>query len=200
MLIESSGIDPRIINTSRYTEEGYAALIAGDFSLIGFKDFVKKPETYVGSIADLLLAQPSTAIMHLTKLTTEYGLSTVMMAVNYHMGHSEGQHQIVVQNPADESVGQYVLWIPPESENKVFYKRGVLWGEIPHLFETLPTNPLKIRNYFFHVGEPDEAIRSFKDLGFEFKDELLSWRLRDRNPEFERLESLSQRAGLEWNP
>lgn len=201
MLIESRGINHSVVNMNTYTREGYTALVAGNVASLGYKDYVKKPEAYVGSIADLLLAQPSTAVMHLSELPNEYGyLSPVMMAVNYHMGHSEGQHQIVVQNPADENAGQYVLWIPPESKNKVFYRRGVLLGEIPHPFETFPTNPLKIRNYFFHVGEPDEALRSFKELGFEFKNELLIWRLIERNPEFERLESLSRQAGLQWDP
>jgi hypothetical protein len=127
--------------------------------------------------------------MHFDEPPVEDFSYGVMMAVNYHTAHSEGLHKIVVQSPANHKIGQWELWIPPDSNNLTFYRREP-YGEL-HPFEKTPANPEKVRNYFLHIGDPDEAMRSFKTEGFEFVDQSLA-------PEdYRSLAALSAKS-LEW--
>ena len=90
-----------------------------------------------------------------------------MIGANYTDGHSEGQDLVVLQDASKPEEGQWEL--RTNLPDKTLYRRRLM-GDRPYPFEKTPTNPLKIRKYYIHVGPPDEAIQSFKDEGYLFED------------------------------
>lgn len=180
MMIDSRDAAPVVVNLSEATREGYAALKAGNIALLGRerRPGRQTPELITASIADILLTQESTAIMHFEDPGDEDYARSTMMAVNYHNGHSEGDNLVVVQHPQQPEAGQWMLYNYPDdydgpgAENRVLYKRPTFLGD-PHDFQPMPSNPEKIRNYLLHAGEADKAIVAFEALGYQFSDELL---------------------------
>lgn len=190
-MVSSRGVDRFSINISEATREGYAALKAGNVAMLGYEDREDEdlPKLITASIADILLAQESTAIMHFEDPGDEPYANAAMMAVNYHNGHSEGQNLVVVQHPLRPDEGQWMLYNYPEdydgpgATNRTFYKRQTFLGH-PYNFEDKPTNPLKIKNYLLHAGEVDEAIVAFQALGYAFSDEALPAELLAEHKEY----------------
>jgi hypothetical protein len=181
MLLPYEHVDPDEVSIFEATGAGYAHAL-GNTAL----------HTEV-SIAELLLQSPSTAIMHYDK-PLEEASEAAMLAINYHGASSEGFHKIVVQNPAQPEVGQWELWIPPGSDNKTFYRRSIWSGE-PYPYEQEPTNPEKVTNYYMHAGLSDEAIESFRALGFTFTNDVLA----DSSTEYARLQDLARANPYTWN-
>jgi len=192
MLFEARRLDGDYIDAYRISPEGFQAALIGNIALLGQKyEGSKTLEAYDGSIADLLLSSPSTAVMHFEKPEDDAWRGwSIMMAVNYHDGHSEGHHKIVVQDPSKIEDGQWELWIPPESNNRKFYRRK-LYDDKPYPFEKSPANPGKIRDFYVHFGDSGSALDDFKDAGFEFSEESPGDWLFDRTSEAYRLNVLS---------
>ena len=115
-------------------------------------------QTLDRSIADLLLESPSTAIMHFRDTDDDFPIIRgTMLAVNYHQGHSEGDHLIVLQQPENPEKGQLEINWHPEADKIIrvrhltsYALRNAFPDAIskPYPFETSPTNPLKIKNYY----------------------------------------------------
>ena len=170
----SRSLDQDLVNLFDVSREGFAAIQAGNLALLGVQrgEQTVSPELYDGSIAELLLSSPSTAIMHVEEPQEEWARG-VMIAANYHHGHSEGFHKVIVQDPAHPEMGQWELFVPPGSDNRTFYKRTSYRGSL-YPFEKVPTNPGKIDNFFVHIGKADAAIRDFENAGFKFVDEPMS--------------------------
>lgn len=189
MLLNTEGLNIDQIDRFRMTGEGYRSFSVGNVALLGYEHSTTTPEIYDGDIASLLLDSPSTAIMHYDEPDIDNGKqSGVMMAINYHDAHSEGDHQIVVQDPHAKEKGQWVLWVPPGSNNKTFYRRSFF--RKPHPFEDRPENPNKTSRVFAHIGNADEAIKSFEDAGYSFSDEYLERSL-DPDSTYQKLRKLS---------
>lgn len=207
MLLRVWGSNPDVLHAFESTPKGYEALAAGEAEPLGRENDPIQPEFSSKSIGELLLSNISTAIMHFeppvqgTNPLVGPMSRGVMMAANYHWGHSEGLHKIVVQDPSNQERGGWMLWIPPGSGNTTFYRRCLV-EDRPYPFENVPTNPEKIREYYVHSGPADEAITSFKELGFTFSDEFLSpYYNGSLLAEYERLRELSSAARGHWeNP
>lgn len=199
MIIKDEGLNPDLMGAFKASHEGYRTLCAGNIALLGASSRNTIPRIFEGSVADLLLASPSTAIMHHEE-PKEDGMSWgTMLAVNYHNGHSEGHHKIVVQDPSRVAEGQWELWIPPGSLNRTFYRRVLLRGT-PYRFEKSPTNPGKIRHYYVHVGDSADAISDFQSAGFEFSDEFPGEPYTDTDSPYDRLGDLSLAYEGRWDP
>jgi hypothetical protein len=154
------------------------------------------------NIANLLINNESTAVYALSgrlgrttnQLIFEQG---AMMAVNYHNGHSEGHHRIVIQNPRNKKAGQEILWCPPESNNTEFMHRKQLLSDKPYEFEESPCNSLKIRNHWLYTGSPADARAHFTARGFTFSPDSLL----EVGPEAGILRTLSRENRSTWqNP
>lgn len=199
MLVAYNSLNPEQISPFRMGRESFDALRLGNLTLLA-NSSDRLPEAYEGTVADLLLATPSTAIMHFEEPQSDLPARGVMLAVNYHLGHSEGQHKIVVQNPAERAEGQAELWVPPGSGNKLFYQR-MSDPRSPYQFEPKPTNPDKIKNYYVHIGEPNAASVDFKAAGFEFSDEpIYGEGIFDLQSPYYRLSGFSAVAENVWDP
>lgn len=192
----SDAINPETIDPFRVTQEGYHALATGEIALLGYPDYDLEPHASALTIAEILLQNPSTAIMHFENPGDREEINGVMIGVNYHSGHSEGWHKIIVQDPTSPAAGQWMLWAPPGADNRTFYRRALSLDGQPYRFEETPTNPEKIGNYVLHAGPSDEAVTSFEGLGFKFIDKLLS----PESDEYERLHALSRANVHTWNP
>lgn len=199
MLLEYKGVNPLEIDYRRAFPSAFTALKAGNVVLLGSETSPYKPELYSGNIAELLLQSPSTAVMHFSEPAEGDDARGIMMAVNYHDGHSEGHHKIVVQDPSHPENGQWELWVPPGSGNRTFFKRANLFSGEPHEFESMPTNPSKIANFYMHTGSPDEAINDFLAAGFTFNEELLTYGF-DESSMYLKLDRLSRRNEHRWDP
>lgn len=198
LVVYNDAINPGIIDPFRTTQEGYHALASEEVALLGYPDSGSEPQAYALSIAEILLKNPSTAIMHFEDPAGAEEVNGTMIGVNYHDGHSEGWHKIILQDLSQPEAGQWMLWTPPGAHNKTFYRRALpfsLDGQ-PFEFESIPTNPEKIGRYVLHAGPSNEGINSFKELGFEFIDEILS----PASAEYERLSDLSRASRRTWDP
>jgi hypothetical protein len=200
MLINKHELNPYKVSYEMEPDT-YAAVAAGELALLGANHLGRSPEALSESVAEVLLSTPSSVIMHFGE-PVDTGNSKVgfrsqylMMAANYHRGHSEGLHKIIVQNPDKPEEGQWILWTPPGSNNKTFYRRASL-ANTPYGFEERATNSGKINEFFVHTGAADEAIGSFEDLGYTFSDEYLLV----GDPTYRELSSLSSAAGGRWDP
>ncbi len=199
MLFAYKEIQPSYLHPFEASQEGYTALSSGKVALLGYDHSPSRPDLISRSIAEVLLQTQSSAIMHFEPPVpsgnplTEPSSKGLMLAANYHNGHSEGKYKIVLQDPSNPEVGQWLLWAPPDSDNKTFYKRASFYGSgNGYGFENSPTNPEKIHNYFMHSGTTDEAIQSFRELGFTFVDRILGADYDD--PEYERLRALTAKS------
>ena len=144
-----------------------------------FNSFQSK-QVYNGPLSDLLLNNKSTAVYHLS--ASNIGLlgedlkfvEPMLLGVNYHEGHSEGKHKIVVQN-IPQRKGPWVLHRPPGSEEKTFFLQDMVFPRMmPPTFNQFVDAPLKINKYFLHRGNPLEIFESFKDAGFSFEDKAMT--------------------------
>lgn len=171
MLLNARSLHGETINQFDLYPEAWRAFTVGNLALLG--EGCREPEQFEGSIADLLLQSPSTAIMHFEapaeNCDENEPMFSNMIAVNYHDGHSEGYHKIVVQDPLQQEIGQHELWIPPGLNNRIFRPRLYLGSATA--FEKYPANPDKIKKYYIHFGPSDEAYTSFEQAGFIISDE-----------------------------
>ncbi len=138
-----------------------------------------------GTLAELLLNHESTAIFHVDpERTSEAGghhfVKPILLGVNYHYGHSEGDYKIVVQN-IPEQKGPYVLFRPPGNEEKTFYFQHLVFpGLFPPKFEDSVAAPLKIHHYYLFQGNPLQIFDDFRKAGFEFREQAMSEEHQDR--------------------
>jgi hypothetical protein len=171
MLYSSEHLNPLYMSSFYIDRDAYDQLASGEIepSLIhpDVTEFEIDPNI---DIADLLLHSVSTAVMHFERPAEKQRNRSSMIAVNYTRGHSEGEGLIVLQDASKPDEGQ--LEVKVDSGDMTVYRRALGFGNKPYPFEKSPTNPLKIRSYYVHLGEPDEAITSFKARGYEVKDEF----------------------------
>jgi hypothetical protein len=140
----------------------FVSMKAGRLALLG-RELETPPTPYGGTIADLLLSSPSTAIMHFGLLRRPL-VRGCMLAANYHRGHSEGDHLIVIQDPYKQEAGQlYLKWGPGSDQ---IIRRRQLFADKVYPFEEFPTNPDKIHDYYVHTGDTSEALDSFLEKGY----------------------------------
>ncbi len=131
------------------------------------------------SLPNFLTSSPSTAIYWINKYDTDPTLKrgfvfcqTLLLAVNYHMGHSEGKHKTVVQDVINR-IGPWVLFAPPGSDNKTFHLEDVTFpGYAQPRFSDSVANPLKIKKYF--VTDEYNATAEFVKAGYSFIDTAMS--------------------------
>ena len=212
-IVSRTGLDPDHLGPFRYTKHGYNSLASADGVIPEELVTYGNPVLDTRSIARILLDEPRTAIMYLPDPNAiprpdylpdhaEQRFEPVMAAVNYHHGHSEGHHKIVIQDVRRPEEGQHLLWVPPSEDgaspaNTTAYRRLLGAGsDEPYPFEETPTNSDKIGKYYIFTGDPAEVRHSFEDLGVTFSDEGLT----DNHPEYRRLNSLSSRAEDVWQP
>ncbi|MCJ7816369.1 MAG: hypothetical protein MUP55_00800 [Candidatus Aenigmarchaeota archaeon] len=134
---------------------------------------------YQGSIAELLLNNESTAIYHLNPENTfclgdSVYIRPVLLGVNYHNGHSEGQHKIIVQN-IPEKKGPWVIFRPLGSEERKFYLQNMIFPRtFPPEFQEESDAPAKILKRYLHKGNPLEIFSDFEKAGFKFVNEPMT--------------------------
>ena len=134
-----------------------------------------------GTLADLLLNNESTAVLHLDSSQVgnlgtdpenelmEY-IKPLLLGVNYHNGHSEGDYKIVVQN-IPERKGPYVLFSPPDSNVTTFHLQDMVFPDLDEpRFQESVANSLKIRSFYLHRGNPLQIFEDFRAKGFDFVD------------------------------
>ena len=97
-------------------------------------------------------------------------LRPVLLGVNYHLGHSEGYHKIIVQDVV-RGIGPWVLFHPPGSNQKVFYLQDMVFpfAQKPR-FEESVANSLKIQHHLFFRGDPMRIFMDFEKAGYVFND------------------------------
>ncbi len=136
-------------------------------------------ELFNRSIADLLLNNESTALYHLDPANTynlgnNFYLQPVLLGVNYHHGHSEGDYKILVQN-LPERKGPWVLFRPSGSMEDTFYLQDMVFPRnFKPTFSEDVANNLKINERYFHRGDPLAIFEHFKQAGFKFINEPMS--------------------------
>lgn len=163
-------------------------------------EYFERGEEFIsGTLADLLLDNDQTAVFHVDANRTQTlgspedppaitYMKPLLLGVNYHMGHSEGNHKIVVQN-VPERKGPYVLFHPPGSRERKFYLQDVAFPRsCKPKFEEDVANPLKIRRFYLFRGDPLQIFRDFKRAGYKFKDKAMSER------HYDNLGDLSRKA------
>ncbi|MCX6814268.1 MAG: hypothetical protein NTY20_01265 [Candidatus Aenigmarchaeota archaeon] len=133
---------------------------------------------YPGTAAELLLNNESTAIYHLDPGNTfclrAVYIRPIILGVNYHHGHSEGDHKIIVQN-IPERKGPWVMFRLPGSKERTFYLQDMVFPRMfPPTFDEELKAPGKIKERYLHKGDPLEIFSDFKKLGFEFVNEPMS--------------------------
>lgn len=147
-------------------------------------EYFEKGEGVGRSLSDLLLENFSTAIFHVCPNRLSYlggsknpiktFMQPLLLGVNYHKGHSEGDYKIVVQN-LHEKKGPWVLFIPPNSNEDIFYLQDMVFPRIVKpKFEENVANPLKINTFYVFRGNPLRIFEDFKIRGFKFVDEPMS--------------------------
>ncbi|MBS3116538.1 hypothetical protein J4421_02980 [Candidatus Woesearchaeota archaeon] len=135
---------------------------------------VAQAARFSGTIARLLLDNESTALYHLDPaIVTPWDdtyIQPLLLGVNYHHGHSEGRHKIVVQN-VPERKGPWILFKPPGSTEDTFYLQDLTCpGVIEPRFEEEVANIGKIQQSYLHIGDPLAIFEQFKVEGFKFVD------------------------------
>ncbi len=146
-----------------------------------------------GTLAELLLNHESTAIFHVDpERTSEAGsqhfVKPILLGVNYHHGHSEGDYKVVVQNILEQK-GPYVLFRPPGSEEKTLYLQDLVFPTtFPPKFKEQVDNPMKIHHYYLFRGEPLQVFDDFRKAGFNFSEQAMT------NEHYVQLEKLTERA------
>lgn len=126
----------------------------------------------------MLLENESTAIYHLDcenidSLGDDLFIRPLLLGVNYHNGHSEGDYKVIVQN-IPERKGPWVLFKPTNSIEKTFYLQHMAFPKLMKpKFEEEVANPLKIKSRYLYNGNPLEIFESFKESGFSFVDSPL---------------------------
>lgn len=132
-----------------------------------------------GTLAEILLQNEATAIYHLNpqnlgRLRGKNFVKPLLLGANYHNGHSEGDHKIIVQDVVSRR-GPWVLFKPPGSEEKTFYLQHMVFPSSNEpRFEEEVANPLKIKRRFLHHGNPDAIFNAFRELGFDFVDKAMT--------------------------
>ena len=144
------------------------------------KIFSERPKIN-GTLADLLLNNEATAVFHVDPTQVSFlgtdpedkenqFVRTLLLGVNYHGGHSEGDYTIVVQN-IPERKGPYVLIRPPDSNEMAFYLQHMVFPtSMEPKFQEHVANPQKIHRYYLHRGNPLQIFEDFRAKGFTFVD------------------------------
>jgi len=131
------------------------------------------------TLAEVLLQDESAAVYHLDlenlgRLGDAVFVQPLLLGANYHKGHSEGKHKIIVQDVSARR-GPWVLFRPSGSGEKTFYLQDMVSpGLAEPQFAGDVANPSKIRRRFLHLGDPQLIFRSFRDQGFTFVDKPMS--------------------------
>lgn len=147
-------------------------------------EYFEKGKEFERNLSDLLLENFSTAIFHVCPKRLDYlgdsknpiktFMQPLLLGVNYHKGHSEGDYKIVVQN-LREKKGPWVLFRPPNLNEDTFYLQDMVFPRIVKpKFEENVCNPLKINNFYVFRGDPLRIFEDFKRRGFKFVDEPMS--------------------------
>lgn len=157
-------------------------------------EYFRKGEPVNQTLAELLLNNDSAAIFHVEPSRTrtireqEY-MEPLLLGVNYHKAHSEGDYKIIVQN-IPERRGPWVLFRPPSSDEHTLYLQSLIPGIGKPKFKDNVANPNKHFGCFYlFSGNPLQIFEDFKKKGFSFVDHAM--------PEghYEHLERLSNEAG-----
>jgi hypothetical protein len=131
------------------------------------------------TLADVLLENDATAIYHIDptrfwSFPEDYQgrphLRPLLLGVNYHLGHSEGDYKVVVQN-IPQRKGPWVLFRPPSSDEHSFYLQNLVYtGHAPEFSEDVANIP-KINDFYLFRGDPLQIFADFQARGFTFRDE-----------------------------
>lgn len=145
-------------------------------------EFFSLPTMHHDNFVDLLLDGESIAVYHLDPDNVRYlgnpqtdpyatpYVQPLLLCANYHNGHSEGDHKIIIQNIPDKK-GPWVLYRPPGSHNSTFHFHDVVFpDQLEPKFEEEVANPLKILYRYLHKGDPLEIFEQFREAGFDFVD------------------------------